>query len=286
MVVVPCDGTDTAETASVSPLGSVSLDSTLKSAALSSFVVTVVIDCRRRRSAAGWREAEHGLGHVDDAAAEVRRVARITRRDRREAEEALDARRQVRGPAELSRTSSNRPGAPASVTPAVEQQGDRPREVGRRHRGSALRRVAIRRADLARPGRDRRDDRVSWRGEIDFRTRARERRQRVALVRERGREDLRIGARIGDRAAIEDVLERDRVAGRGHHQEAGRRRVRDGRLERRRDLVRPEAHVDDVHVVVDGPLERQDQVGDLALPGRAQDLQGVQVDRRATPTTR
>ncbi len=45
----------------------------------------------------------------------------------------------------------------------------------------------------------------------------------------------------------------------------------------------PEAHVDDVHVVVDGPLEGKDEVRDLAFSGRPEDLQGVQVDRRGHP---
>ena len=42
----------------------------------------------------------------------------------------------------------------------------------------------------------------------------------------------------------------------------------------------PEAHVDDIDVVVERPLEGKDQGRDVAFAVRIEDLEGVEVDGR------
>ena len=44
--------------------------------------------------------------------------------------------------------------------------------------------------------------------------------------------------------------------------------------------MRAKAHVHHVDVVVDGPLQREDELRDVALPGRVEDLQRVEIDVR------
>ncbi len=88
---------------------------------------------------------------------------------------------------------------------------------------------------------------------------------------------MRVGRRVDDRAAVDELMQGDGVARRRDHQDVGLVRRLDRVGQGLRDLVAADAHVHDVDAVVDRPLERGDDGAVLAVAARVHDLQGVEL---------